>query len=169
MRLIKKNCLIFLIFLIFSNTAHAYIKILDKFKNWETQFTQEGENLVCFAVSMPVKKEPGNLNRAESRIFVTFRTKKNIDNEVSVTSGYPYKKDEKVTVTIDDDLFAFESSENFAWLINKDQGIKIINLMKKKDTAKVIGVSARGNKTTDSYSLLGFTAAYNSAKNKCKK
>lgn len=169
MRLIKKNCLIFLIFLIFSNTAHANIKILDKFKNWETQFTQEGENLVCFAVSMPVKKEPGNLNRAESRIFVTFRTKKNIDNEVSVTSGYPYKKDEKVTVTIDDDLFAFESSENFAWLINKDQGIKIINLMKKKNTAKVIGVSARGNKTTDSYSLLGFTAAYNSAKNKCKK
>lgn len=102
-------------------------------------------------------------------MFVTFRTKKNIDNEVSVTSGYPYKKDEKVTVTIDDDLFAFESSENFAWLINKDQGIKIINLMKKKNTAKVIGVSARGNKTTDSYSLLGFTAAYNSAKNKCKK
>lgn len=169
MHLIKKNCLIFLIFLIFSNTADSNIKISDKFKNWESHFTQDGENLVCFAVSMPVKKEPGNLNRAESRIFVTFRTKENIDDEVSVTSGYPYKKDEKVTVTIDDDLFAFESSENFAWLISKDQEIKIINSMKKKNAAKVIGVSARGNKTTDSYSLLGFTDAYNSAKNKCKK
>jgi hypothetical protein len=118
---------------------------------------------------MPVKKEPGNLNRAEARIFVTFRTKENIQDEVSVTSGYPYKKGEKVNVTINKDNFGFESSDNFAWLTSKDQEIKIINLMKDKNDAKVVGISARGNKTNDSYSLLGFTAAYNSAKNKCKK
>jgi hypothetical protein len=118
---------------------------------------------------MPIKKEPGNLNRAESRMFVTFRTKANIRDEISVTSGYPYKKDEKVNVTVNDNNFVFESSENFAWLTSKDQEIKIINLMKKKNDAKVIGISARGNKTTDTYSLLGFTDAYNSAKNKCKK
>ena len=169
MNLIKNSFFIFFLLIIFSNTAQANIKILDKFKNWESHFTQDGGNLVCFAVSMPVKKEPGNLNRAEARIFVTFRTKENIQDEVSVTSGYPYKKGEKVNVTINEDNFGFESSDNFAWLTSKDQEIKIINLMKKKNTAKVMGVSARGNKTTDSYSLLGFTAAYNSAKNKCKK
>ena len=169
MNLIKNSFFIFFLLIIFSNTAQANIKILDKFKNWESHFTQDGENLVCFAVSMPVKKEPENLNRAEARIFVTFRTKENIQDEVSVTSGYPYKKGEKVNVTINEDNFGFESSDNFAWLTSKDQEIKIINLMKKKNTAKVMGVSARGNKTTDSYSLLGFTAAYNSAKNKCKK
>jgi hypothetical protein len=72
-------------------------------------------------------------------------------------------------VTINEDNFGFESSDNFAWLTSKDQEIKIVNLMKNKNNAKVMGVSARGNKTTDSYSLLGFTDAYNSAKNKCKK
>ena len=169
MHLIKNSFLIFFLLFTFSSTTQANIKILDKFKNWESHFTQDGGNLVCFAVSMPVKKEPGNLNRAEARIFVTFRTKENIQDEVSVTSGYPYKKGEKVNVTINEDNFGFESSDNFAWLTSKDQEIKIINLMKKKNTAKVMGVSARGNKTTDSYSLLGFTAAYNSAKNKCKK
>ena len=169
MNLIKNSFFIFFLLITFSSTTQANIKILDKFKNWESHFTQDGGNLVCFAVSMPVKKEPGNLNRAEARIFVTFRTKENIQDEVSVTSGYPYKKGEKVNVTINEDNFGFESSDNFAWLTSKDQEIKIINLMKKKNTAKVMGVSARGNKTTDSYSLLGFTAAYNSAKNKCKK
>ena len=169
MHLIKNSFLIFFLLFTFSNTAQANIKILDKFKNWESNFTQNGENLVCFAVSMPVKKEPGNLNRAEARIFVTFRTKENIQDEVSVTSGYPYKKGEKVNVTINENNFGFESSDNFAWLTSKDQEIKIVNLMKNKNNAKVVGVSARGNKTTDSYSLLGFTAAYNSAKNKCKK
>ncbi len=169
MNLIKNSFFIFFLLIIFSNTAQANIKILDKFKNWESHFTQDGGNLVCFAVSMPVKKEPGNLNRAEARIFVTFRTKENIQDELSVTSGYPYKKGEKVNVTINEDNFDFESSDNFAWLTSKDQEIKIVNLMKNKNNAKVVGVSARGNKTTDSYSLLGFTDAYNSAKNKCKK
>lgn len=169
MRLTKNISYIFLIFFISSSIAHGNIKIADKFKNWESHFKQDGENLVCFAISMPIKKEPGNLNRAESRMFVTFRTKANIRDEISVTSGYSYKKDEKVNVTVNDNNFVFESSENFAWLTSKDQEIKIINLMKKKNDAKVIGISARGNKTTDTYSLLGFTDAYNSAKNKCKK
>ena len=142
---------------------------MGKFKNWESHFTQEGKELVCFALSQPIKKEPQNLNRAEARIFVTFRTKGNIQDEASVTGGYPYKKDAKIDVTIEDVNFKFESSENFAWLATKDQEIKLINLMKKKNDAKVIGISARGNKTTDTYSLLGFTDAYNSAKNKCKK
>ena len=169
MHLIKNSFLIFFSFFLFSNTADANIRIIDKFKNWESHFTQDGENLVCFAISMPIKKEPGNLNRAESRIFVTFRTKGSVHDEVSVTSGYPYKKDEKVNVAINEDSFVFESSDNFAWLTSKDQEIKIINLMKKKNDAKVVGMSTRGSKTTDTYSLLGFTDAYNSAKNKCKK
>ena len=165
-----KKFIFFICFsLLFGGQSFAAIKVVGKFKNWESHFTQEGKELVCFALSQPIKKEPQNLNRAEARIFVTFRTKGNVQDEASVTGGYPYKKDAKIDVTIEDVNFKFESSENFAWLATKDQEIKLINLMKKKNDAKVIGISARGNKTTDTYSLLGFTDAYNSAKNKCKK
>ena len=165
-----KKFIFFICFsLLFGGQSFAAIKVVGKFKNWESHFTQEGKELICFALSQPTKKEPQNLNRAESRMFVTFRTKNNIQDEASVTGGYPYKKDAKIDVTIEDVNFKFESSENFAWLTTKDQEIKLINLMKKKNDAKVVGISARGNKTTDTYSLLGFTDAYNSAKNKCKK
>lgn len=165
-----KKFIFFICFsLLFGGQSFAAIKVVGKFKNWESHFTQEGKELVCFALSQPIKKEPQNLNRAEARIFVTFRTKGNVQDEASVTGGYPYKKDAKIDVSIEDVNFKFESSENFAWLATKDQEIKLINLMKKKNDAKVIGISARGNKTTDTYSLLGFTDAYNSAKNKCKK
>ena len=165
-----KKFIFFICFsLLFGGQSFAAIKVVGKFKNWESHFTQEGKELVCFALSQPIKKEPQNLNRAEARIFVTFRTKGNVQDEASVTGGYPYKKDAKIDVSIEDVNFKFESSENFAWLATKDQEIKLINLMKKKNDAKVIGISTRGNKTTDTYSLLGFTDAYNSAKNKCKK
>jgi len=149
--------------------AIAEIKIEGKFKNWESHYTQESKDLVCFALSIPIKMIPKNLNRAESRMFVTFRTKDNTRDEVSVTGGYPYKKDASVDVTISNSNFKFQSSDNFAWLPKKDDEIKIIRQMKKKNDAKVVGISARGNKTTDTYSLLGFTDVYNSAKNKCKK
>ena len=40
--------------------------------------------------------------------------------------------------------------------------------MKKANKAQVFGKSSRGNKTKDTYSLMGFTDAYNSARKNCK-
>ncbi len=166
---IKKIISVFIVSFFIASMASAAIKIEGKFKNWESHFTEDGKDKVCFAVSMPIKKEPSNLNRAEARIFVTFRTKTNIADEVSITGGYPYKKDSQVSVNVDNASFKFDVSDNFAWLANNKDEVKIIQQMKKKNELKATGLSARGNKTYDTYSLLGFTDAYNSAKNKCKK
>ncbi len=166
---IKKSILYLLVSLLIAGQASAAIQIKGKFKNWESHFTKQGDDLICFAISMPMTMEPKNLNRAEARIFVTFRTKDNIRDEVSVTVGYPYKKNIPVDVSIGSNNFKFSSSEKFAWLPGKNDEIKIVRQMKRGNQAKVIGISARGNKTTDTYSLLGFTDAYNSAKNQCKK
>jgi len=57
---------------------------------------------------------------------------------------------------------------NFAWMESLDEELKMIRTMKKSNKAEVIGVSARGNKTRDTYSLMGFTDAYNAAKSNCK-
>ena len=166
---IKKIIFVFIFSFFVSSVAMSAIKIEGKFKNWESHYTEDGKDKVCFAVSMPIKKDPSNLNRAEARIFVTFRTKRNVVDEVSITGGYPYKKDSQVSVGIDNASFKFDVSDNFAWLINNKDEVKIIQQMKKKNELKATGLSARGNKTYDTYSLLGFTDAYNSAKNKCKK
>ena len=106
---LKKFIFFICVSLLFGGQSFAAIKVVGKFKNWESHFTQEGKELVCFALSQPIKKEPQNLNRAEARIFVTFRTKGNIQDEASVTGGYPYKKDAKIDVTIEDVNFKFES------------------------------------------------------------
>ena len=166
---IKKIILTVFFLITFNSLAIGTIKIEGKYKNWESHYTGSGDNLVCFAVSMPITKKPKNLNRAEARIFVTFRNKNRITDEVSVTGGYPYKKKSRVKVNFNSSTFKFDVSENFAWLSSNIDEKKIIKLMKKKNKIKVTGISARGNKTYDTYSLLGFTAAYNSAKNKCKK
>ena len=49
-----------------------------------------------------------------------------------------------------------------------DDELKMIRAMKKANKAQVIGVSSRGNKTRDTYSMMGFTDAYNAARKNCK-
>ena len=62
------------------------------------------------------------------------------------------------------DLF---SKGRFAWVVdNKDEN-KLISTMKKASRLMIIGNSDSGAQTTDHYSMMGFTKAYNIAKKSC--
>lgn len=146
----------------------AQIKIEKKYKMWESQFVVEGKSKICFAVSMPTRMSPKSLNRAESRIFVTFRPGDGVSNEISITNGYPFSKKSNVNVNVGNAQFKFETKGKFAWMTGLDDELRMIRAMKKANKAQVIGKSSRGNKTKDTYSLMGFTDAYNSARKNCK-
>ena len=111
--------------------------------------------------------DPKNLNRAESRIFVSFRPNDKIQNEISVTSGYNYKASSRVNVAIDKKEFKFETEDNFAWLTKYEEEVAMIELMRKSSQAKISATSAKGSKTIDTFSLSGFSDAYEAAKKKC--
>ena len=74
------------------------------------------------------------------------------------------KKDQKVEVYIDDTSFKFYSEDDTAWT-NDDA--KVIYAMKKGLKLIVKGQSSRGTKTIDTYTLKGFTAAFNTLSNDC--
>ena len=151
----------------FEQKIFAQIKLDGQFKNWTAQNTNINGQQVCYAVSSPVASDPKNLNRAESRIFVSFRPNDKIQNEISVTSGYNYKASSKVNVAIDKKEFKFETEDNFAWLTKYEEEVSMIDMMKKSPQAKVTATSAKGSKTIDTFSLSGFGEAYEAAKKKC--
>ena len=86
-----------------------------------------------------------------------------------ITTGYTYKKDTLVTIQIDKNKkYEFNVIENdtaFSDDANTDK--QIIVEMKKGNNMKVVGFSSRGTKTTDTYSLVGFSAAYAHISNLC--
>ena len=166
---IRKISVLSLLLCFFNLQSFAEIKTEKKFKMWESQYMTKDGKKVCFAVSIPTDMLPKSLSRAESRIFVTFRPGENINNEISITGGYKYKKKSQVRVNVGNSNFKFEIKDNFAWLVSYDDEIRMIRAMKKSNKAKVIGISSRGNKTTDTYSLMGFTDAYNAARKNCRK
>ena len=169
MSIIKKITLL-LISLTFILNTQAYsqeVKKLGKYKDWETIVFIDGENKVCFAQSIPILQAPKSSNR-DARLFVSFRPKDKISDEISITSGYEYNKQNSIIAKSGKSKYKFDiSQENFAWISEKKTEKKLIKILKKGSRIMITGYNKSGSQTIDHYSLLGFTKAYNSAKKNC--
>ena len=169
MSIIKKITLL-LISLTFILNTQAYsqeVKKLGKYKDWETIVFIDGENKVCFAQSIPILQAPKNSNR-DARLFVSFRPKDKISDEISITSGYEYNKQNSIIAKSGKSKYKFDiSQENFEWISEKKTEKKLIKILKKGSRIMITGYNKSGSQTIDHYSLLGFTKAYNSAKKNC--
>ena len=144
------------------------LKSVGKFKDWETfVLSQEGVK-VCFAQSIPVVRAPKKLKREPSRLFVSFRPNENIKNEISVTNGYEFKPKAPVAAKSGKKSYDLFSKGRFAWVVDNEDEAKLIVTMKKASRLMIIGNTDKGEQTTDHYSMMGFTKAYNTAKKSCR-
>ena len=165
---IKKILLISLFLFIYSSlNAEENLKSVGKYKDWESFILLKEGNKICFAQSIPVIRAPKKLKRDPSRIFVSFRPAENIKNEISVTNGYEFKLKSPVTAKSGKKSYDLFSKGRFAWVVDNDDESKLIVMMKKASRLMIIGNTDKGDQTTDHYSMMGFTKAYNTAKKSC--
>ena len=147
--------------------ADENLKSIGKFKDWESFILSQEETKVCFAQSIPVVRAPKKLKREASRLFISFRPAENIKNEVSVTNGYEFKLKASVSAKSGKKSYDMFSKGRFAWVTDDKDEVKLISTMKKASRLMIIGNSEKGTQTTDHYSMMGFTKAYNTAKKSC--
>ena len=121
---------------------------------------------ICFAQTVPTKRAPAAVKRNKSKLFVTFRPSEEIKDEVSLTSGHDYKTS-TVIARSGKRKYSFFSQKDFAWLLDDQEEKKFIQLMKKATDIIVKARTTKGAETTDHYSMMGFTKAYNTAKKTC--
>ena len=165
---IKKILYIILFFIIFNfANAEENLKSVGKFKDWESFVLSQDGNKTCFAQSIPVVRAPKKLKRDPSRLFVSFRPAENIKNEVSTTNGYEFKLKAPVTAKSGKKSYNLFSKGRFAWVVDSDDESKLILLMKKASRLMIIGNTNKDDQTTDHYSMMGFTKAFNTAKKSC--
>ena len=143
------------------------LKSIGKFKDWESFVLTQDGNKICFAQSKPVLRAPKKLKRDPSRLFVSFRPAEKIKNEISVTNGYEFKLKSPVTAKSGKKSYDLFSKGNFAWVVDNEDESKLITTMKKASRLMIIGNSDKGEHTTDHYSMMGFTKAYNTTKKSC--
>ncbi len=165
--MIKKLITILFLTIFAASSAAANVpKSSGKYKNWESFVLMTEKGKICFAQTKPVKRAPAAIKRNESRIFVTFRPTENVKDEISVTSGHTYKNS-TVSAKSGKSNYSFFSQGNFAWLLDENEEKKFIKLMKRATNLMIKGKTKDGAETTDHYSMMGFTKAYNTAKKTC--
>ncbi len=143
------------------------IKKIGKYKDWEAMVVMDADGKVCFAQSLPILQAP-KTNKRDAKLFVAFRPKDNIKNEVSVTPGYEFNNNNSVTAASGKNKFKFDIKEQgFAWIADNKIELKMIKQMRKGSRIMITGYNQQGSQTIDHYSLLGFTKAYNASRKAC--
>ena len=169
MSIIKKIIIILPIFFLsfLTQSSADEIKKIGKFKDWEAMVVTEATGKVCFAQSSPILQAPKS-NKRDAKLFIAFRPAEKIINEVSVTAGYEFNKNNSITAASGKNKFKFDIKEQgFAWIADTKIEFKMIKRMKKGSRIMITGYNQKGSQTIDHYSLLGFTKAYNATKKAC--
>ena len=144
-------------------------KELAKFNDWTAFAEGEGKNLACMAVSKPKKAEGNYSRRGDIFAIVTHLPGQNKWNEFSIVAGYNFQPNSNPDVTIGDMKFQLFTSGSREWSFSPSEDDKIVKYLKNSMKMKVVGTSSRGTITNDTYSLVGFSKAYQKINEACKK
>lgn len=131
----------------------------------------------CYIVSPPTnstaRRDGQNVqvNRGDIRLFVTFRPSEGVANEVSFAAGYPIRDGSPVRLEVGSAGYSLSpgagEANGWAWPGSPSDDEQIVAAMRRGANATVTGTSSRGTTTTDTFSLMGFTAAINDAAARC--
>tara|TARA_Y100000310_G_scaffold130585_1_gene129744 strand:- start:105 stop:689 length:585 start_codon:yes stop_codon:yes gene_type:complete len=152
-------------------------KHIGSYTDWNAFTYDEKGGTVCYMVSAPQKAEGKYSKRGDIHVLVTHRKAEKSTGVVSIIAGYVYKKDSLVEVKVGGKTLHLYSRDDKAWALDDKSNIPdlayvahdrdVVRAMKRGLKMVVKGTSSRGTITTDTYSLTGFSAAYDAIGKAC--
>jgi invasion protein IalB len=143
--------------------------LLGQFGDWGAYTATPGGRKICFALSKPLTAvtDPPGRRRDQPYVFVSTRPAEKVRQEVSVTFGYPLKPGVDADVVIGPAKFGMYTQNDGAWIKNAAEEAQMVDAMRKGTDMVVHGLSTRGTKTTDTYSLKGISNALDRVAQEC--
>jgi hypothetical protein len=144
---------------------------LGTFRAWEAYTFAERGKTVCAIWAAATKSEGKYKKRGDVVMFVSHRpwTRLKRVHEVSFETGYSYKADSEVTITIDKKKkFNLFTEGDTAWSRTARDDAALVKAMRVGKIMVIRGQSSRGTKTKDTFELFGFTAAHNAINKACR-
>lgn len=144
--------------------------LLGQYGEWGAYTASPGGKKVCFAIAKPMSSttEPAGRPRNPSYMFISSRPAEKVSNEVSIIIGYPFKPNSDATAEVGSASFALYTQQDGAWIKNAAEESRMVDAMRAGQTAVVKGVSAKGTKSTDTFSLKGLAQALDRTDQECK-
>ena len=136
--------------------------LLGVFGNWSAYTTGTGSSLTCYALSKPRARRPA-AKRGAIYLMVSDWPSRKVKAEPQIVYGYQAKEGAAAALGVGSDKFTFfirnSGKEGSAWLQQLNDNSRLIDAMQSGVSAVASGVSSRGTKTSDTYSLSGFNDA----------
>lgn len=151
-----------------AGVAHADDpQVISRHGDWVAyKFTENGSK-VCYMASQPKSAKGSYSKRGDVFALITHRPSENTKNVFSYISGYTYKPESEVTVTIGKDSYTLFTDNDRAWTPDDSADQALTTAMRKGSQMIVKGVSSRGTATTDTFNLKGSGAAYDAISKEC--
>ena len=146
----------------------AHAGFLDNYGDWSTFTSGKGKNLICYMATEPTKSVGKYKKRGTVALVVSHGPTKKDVGIVRIDAGYTYKKKSSVVITIGKNTYKMFTDADTAWAAKSKTDQALVTSMKAGAEITVRGESSKGTKTTDLYSLKGFTAAYKAIGKACK-
>lgn len=162
---------VFLAFSLLASTANAMEppRHIGDYGDWAAYTYKENGKNVCYMASTPKRDEGKYTKRGDIYAVVTHRPAEKSFDVVNFVAGYSYKEESKAIVKIGKETFTLFTSDDKAWTYTPQDDKQLVSAMKRGERMIVDGVSSRGTKTKDTYSLKGFLRAYKAISAKCGK
>ena len=134
--------------------------MLGVFGNWSAYSAGSGSSLTCYALSKPRATRPAGTKRGAIYLMVSDWPSRKVKAEPQVIYGYQGKEGAPAALGVGTDKFTFfirnNGKEGSAWLQQLGDNARLISAMQDGVSVVAQGTSARGTKTSDTYSLSGF-------------
>jgi invasion protein IalB len=138
-------------------TAHAAARMVSQSGDWGVYSFMRNGSRVCYALSVPTSA-PANVDHRKN-YFLIAPAEKGSGNEPEAVLGYTLKTGSTVEVSIGDKSFEMFVKDNTAWVSNAALEPELVNALRAGSQMTLHATSARGTRTSYTYSLTGVTAA----------
>jgi tRNA(Leu) C34 or U34 (ribose-2'-O)-methylase TrmL len=152
---------------ILGTAVPAAAEMVGSFQDWTLYVHEDDAGKLCYVASLPTRQSGNYTSRGQAAAFVSRLPTRPPREEVSVQPGYNYKSGSEVQVVVDDSRkFTMFTQGEHAWA-HEGEDPTLIDAMRRGLEMTVRGTSTRDTFSLDTYSLRGFTAAYNAMQEAC--
>ena len=144
--------------------------LLGQYGDWGAYTASPGGKKICFAIARPTSSatDPPGKPRNPSYMFISSRPAEKVINEISIVIGYSFKPSSEATAEVGPASFALYTQQDGAWIKNAQEEAHVIDAMRAGQSAIVKGVSSKGTKSIDTFSLKGLSQALDRTDQECK-
>ncbi|MBB4041560.1 hypothetical protein GGR34_003237 [Microvirga flocculans] len=140
--------------------------MLETSESWSAWRVKENGSSICYVFSDAASKKPEHLDHGRVSLFVRRLDGGKIRSEASLQAGYQFAP-VAIHVAVDGKTFTMIPRGNYAWLRRTEREAEFVRALEKGRVATIEATSKRGNKTTYTFALKGFSATMKAARRNC--